>query len=353
MRHLFSSVFIFIFAALTAAAQIKPDDYFPQEFAELKIVPPEKVITGQSKLANVPNGDLISDVGFQRYAQRNYEFQKSKSLSIQVITLIDMKAAYSLMTLFGTSGMNSGPPGDEYSSDPHGIHFFQGNIWVEIKGEGIPEDFMKRIAISMSNRIGQLQGKRPALISHLPKAGLDASTLKYFPGFKSFKTFTRKLPVRIRACGEDMEIAQAQYRENGEAGTLSMLYFPTNELAQDCYSKLTANSTQNSPGKAYVKTVGPLVGILEGSFDPGSANKILNSVQYSYSVQWIYEKKEKPSTFWGVPVAILRTVVKSVFFVSILAVLSIVAGVVFAFARFNFRGRKKALDDDINHLKMK
>jgi hypothetical protein len=355
MRHPFSSVFILIFAAITAAAQIKPDDYFPQEseFRELKIVSPEKVITGQSKLANVPNGDLISDVGFQRYVQRNYEFEKSKSLAIQVITLIDMKAAYSLMTLLGISGLNSGPPGDEYFSDHQSIHFSQGNIWVEIRGEGIPEDFIKRVAISMSNRIGQRPGKRPALISHLPKAGLDASTLKYFPGFKSFKTYTRKLPVWTRDCGEDMEIAQARYRENGEAGTLSLLYFPTNELAQDCDSKLTGDFTQNRLSKAYVKTVGPLVGILEGSFDPESANKILNSIQYSYSVQWIYEKKEKPSTIWGVPVAILGTVVKSVFFVSILAVLSIVAGVVFAFARFNFRRRKKALDDDINHLKMK
>jgi hypothetical protein len=354
MKYLFP---LFFLAVMTAAAQSQTvQDYFPSEseFKELKAVSPGKSFTEQAKLSHVVNGKLISDVGFQKYAQHAYEFEKSKPLSIEVITLSDMQAAYSLMTLLGNSDMHSGPPGDEYSSDAKAICFAQGKYWAQIKGQGVPEDFLKRVAMSVSNRIGPRQQKRPALISHLPKTGYDPSSVKYFPGLKSFESFTRKLPAWSRICCQDMEIAQAKYGLDGQTGTLSLLYFPTNEIAQDCYSGITATpeSAEKDAGKVYVKTAGPLVGILEGPFEPGSANKILNSIQYSYSVQWIYEKKEKPSTIWGVPVAILGTVVKSVFFVVILAVLSIAAGVAFAFARFNYRRRNKALDDDINHLKI-
>jgi hypothetical protein len=357
MKYPFSFFLVFIFAVIPAAAQTRPaDNYFPSdsEFKELHAVSPGKSFTDASKLSRIPNGKLISDVGFQKYAQRTYEYEKSQSLSIEVITLSDMQAAYSLMTLLGNSGIHSGPPGDEYSSDAKGICFAHGKYWAEIRGEAVPEDFMKRVAISVSNRMGQRQERRPALISHLPKPGFDASTVKYFPGFKSFESYTKKRPGWIRSCGRDMEIAQANYGVDSQAGALSLLYFPTNEMAQDCYSKLTATQepSENNAGKVHIKTVGPLVGILEGPFDAGSANKILSSIQYSYSVQWIYEKKEKPSAIWGVPIAILGTVVKSVFFVGILSVLSIAAGVAFAFARFNFRRRNKALDDDINHLKM-
>jgi|WetSurMetagenome_2_1015567.scaffolds.fasta_scaffold175992_2 hypothetical protein len=357
MKNLFPPFFVFILAVMMAAAQTKTGEvYFPSEseFKELKAVSPDKRFTEPSKLSHVAHGKLISDVGFQIYAQRNYEFEKSKSFTIKVITLSDMQAAYSLLTLLGASGMHSGPPGDEYSSDAKGICFAQGNHWVEIKGEDVPEDFMKRVSISVSNRIGLRQQKRPALISHFPKMGYDESTVKYFPGFKSFASFAKKLPAWSHRCGQDMEIAQAKYGLDNKNGTLSLLNFPTNEIAQDCYSSIavTPESSEKDAGKIYVKTVGPLVGILEGSLDPGSANKILNSIQYSYSVQWIYEKKGKSSSILGVPIAILGTVVKSIFFVSILAVSSIAAGIGFAFARFNYRRRKKALDDDINYLKM-
>jgi hypothetical protein len=354
MKYLFPLPFILV---LSGTAQIPPaENYFPQEseFKELKAVLPDKSFTESGKLSRIANGELISAVGFHKYVQRTYEFEKSKFLSIEVITLMDMQAAYSLITLLGTSGMRSGPPGDEYFSDANAIGFAQGKYWVRIKGEGFPEDFLKQVALSVSNHIGKRQQKRPVLISHFPKIGYDASTVKYFPGFKAFQSYTGKLPGWSRSCGQDMELAQAKYKANSQAGTLSLLYFPTNEMAQDCYSKLTAipESSQNSSGKIYLRAVGPLVGILEGSLDPGSAANILNSIEYSYSVQWIYEKKEKPSTLWGVPVAILRTVVKSIFFVGILAVLSIAAGVAFAYARYNYRMRKKALDDDINHLRM-
>ena len=356
MKYPFLLVLVFIVVLLTAAAQTQPaNNYFPSEseFKELKAVSPDKSFAESSKLSRVPNGELIANVGFQKYAQRTYEFEKTKSLSIEVLTLSDMQAAYSLMTLLRNSSMHSGPPGDEYSFNDTGICFAQGKYWTEIRAEGVPEDFMKRVALSVSNRIGQRPEKRPSLISHLPKTGFDASTVRYFPGFKSFKSYTRRLPGWSRSCGSDMEIAQAKYEVDSQAGTLSLLYFPTNEIAQDCYSKLTATpESSKDSGKVYLKTIGPLVGILEGPLDAGSANKILNSIQYSYSVQWIYEKKAKPTAIWGVPLAILGTVVKSVFFVGILTILSIAVGVAFAFARFNFRRRNKALDDDINHLKM-
>jgi hypothetical protein len=358
MKYLFPSFGVFILAILTATAQtgLPPDSYVPSEseFKELKAVLPCRSFTDPSKLLRITNGKLISDVGFQKYVQCTYEFEKGKSLSIEVITLSDMQAAYSLLTLLGNPDMQPGPPGDEYSSVAKGICFAHGKHWVEIKGEGVPEDFMKRVSLSLSSRIGVRQQKRPALISHLPKTGFDASSVKYFPGFKSFASYAKKLPAWGRSCGHDMEIVQARYGLDNRSGTLSLLYFPTNEIAQDCYSGIagTPESSEKDASKVYVKAVGPLVGILDGSFDPEAADKILNSIQYSYSVHWIYEKKTKRSTILGVPVAILGTVVKSVFFVGILAVLSIAAGVAFAFARFNFRRRNKALDDDINHLKM-
>ena len=215
---------------------------------------------------------------------------------------------------------------------------------------------MKSVAISISNRMGPCRKKRPALISHLPKSGYDASSLHYFPGFKSFETYTHRLPAWIGGCGQDMEIAQAKYSLGDKNGRLSLMSFPTREIAEECYSKLVNSESSKNNSGIRVKTAGPLVGVLEGPFDPGSAGKILDSIQYSYKVNWIYEKKSKSSTGGvGNTVTILGTVVKSIFFAILLAVFSTGAGLAFAVFRYRSRSRmsKKELDNEVTHLRMR
>jgi hypothetical protein len=91
-----------------------------------------------------------------------------------------------------------------------------------------------------------------------------------------------------------MEIAQADYSAGNETGRLSLLSFPTQELAEECHSKLASPASPDRNRGIYVKTSGPLVGILESPMDAGSAKKILDAIQSNYSVNWIYENKTKP-----------------------------------------------------------
>jgi hypothetical protein len=348
-------------AIISGIAQTNPaaDDYFPSksELNELHSVSSNDFFTDPKQLSSLSNGRLISDVGFQKYEMRTYSLGGSIELAIKIITLLDMQAAYSLLTLLrDSSSLQSGPPGDEYVTYANGIRFFQDNKLVEIKSHGSSEEFLKSVALSISNRIGQCRKKRPALISHLPKPGYNASSLNYFPGFKSFETYTHKLPAWIGSCGQDMEIAQAKYSMGNETGRLSLMSFPTREIAEECYSKLvTAESSKNISG-IRVKAAGPIVGILEGPFDPGAAGKILDSIQYSYKVSWIYEKKAKSSTGGsGNTITILGTVVKSILFAILLSIFSIGAGFVFAVFRYRSRSRmsKNVLDNEITHLRMR
>jgi hypothetical protein len=352
--------FIFSLAVMSGTSQTKPaaDDYFPSisEFKELQSVSSNDNFTDPNQLSTLSNGKLISDVGFQKYSMRTYSLGGSKDLAIKVITLLDMQAAYSLLTLLRNSNLQIGPPGDEYVSDANGIRFSHGNKLVEIQGHGASEEFMKSVAISISNRIGPCRKKRPALISHLPKSGYDASSLNYFPGFKSFETYTHKLPDWIGGCGQDMEIAQAKYSLGDENGRLYLMSFPTKEIAEECYSKLVNPESSKNNSGIRMKSAGPLVGVFEGPVNPVSAGKILDSIQYSYKVNWIYEKKSKSSTGSARnTITILGTVVKSIFFAILLAIFSIGAGFTFAVFRHRSRSRmsKNALDNEITHLRLR
>lgn len=361
------SISFFLLAGLLADAialaqvELVSSDYFPaeMEFSELHAAKSGETFSDPARLASVDGGSLMQDAGFEKYARRIYSAGKSGSLSIEVATLKDSRAAYSLLTLLRTSDILSGPPGDVFTSSADGILFAQENQWVRVQSRGAPEGLAKRVALSVSNRIGGRGKKPPLLISHLPKLGYDASSLRYFVGPKSFELYSSAATGKHIILNPDMEIAQARYVMESQRGVLTLISFPTSQAAEEYFAGLAApESAKGDANRSYTKKVGPLLGILEGAFDPGTADKILEPLKYSYSIRWIYEKP-KPTTIWGVPVGILGTVVRSIVFVTLLCGISIVAGSLLAVFRFLLRGYAPGniLDrperTEITHLKMR
>jgi len=327
-------LFCTFLATAPAAAQIElvSDDYFPAEFEfqEIREVTLDEALEDSAGLSRIDGGALFSDVGFQKYARRVYSVGEAGAISVEIVTLLDSRAAYSVLTLLRTGGIQDGPPGDAFTTAGGEIRFSQGKRWVRIHGRGAPDDLPKRVAISVSNRIGGRRLKPPSLVSHMPVTGYDASSLRYYPSKTAFESHSGSTAVYLRT-DADFEIAQSRYSVDGRSGILSLLSFPTAEVAEEYYSGLTGGETG---GKTYAKMAGPIVGVLEGSFDPAVADRILSDIRFSYSVRWI---EDKPKTIWGVPAGILTTVVKSLFFVAILCGVSIVAGIGFAAFRVMLR----------------
>jgi hypothetical protein len=338
-------------AASPATGQIElvSGDYFPAEleFGELQKVLSSDMFEDPARLAKIEDGSLFSDVGFSKYAKHVYSVANKGSLSVEIVTLLDARAAFSLLTLLRNSDLYDGPPGYLFTSTPDSIRFCQGKIWVRIRGHGTSEDLPKRVAISVSNRIGPVRPKPPSLVSHLPKQGYDRSTLHYYPGIKAYATYSRNAGgMQFRFDDIDAEIAQARYTLDNRTGTLSLLSFPTGEVAEEYFAGLARNPDTKDGSKSYAKRAGPIVGILEGPFDPGTADTILRSIHYSYSIQWVYEKGNKQKTIWGVPAGILGTIVKSLFFVGILFGLSLLIGICFAVTRTILRRRSPKRSPD-------
>jgi hypothetical protein len=332
----------FLFSVSLAEAGSAANGPFPalSEFPELQKVLFEKSFDEPARLARIEDGQLISAVGFEKYAQRIYSVGKSGELSIAITTLMDFRAAYCLLTLRSTSSIQEGPPGDAFSQSSASIRFFQAKYWVRIDGRNTSEDLLKRLAVSVSNRLGPRGQKPPSLTTHLPATGYDASSLKYFPGLKSFESYSGSQAFNSLKLNFDAEIAQARYALENQIGILTLLNFPTPEVGEEYFANFSAASfPEKDRDKIYLKRAGPIVAILKGRMDPGSADKVLHSISHSYSVRWIFEKPKKTRVTWGVPVRILHTVANSLFFVILLCVLAIIAGAGSALFRFARRRR--------------
>lgn len=144
--------------AIPAVAQVEfvPQSFFPpeDEFPGLHI-DADKVFENPSGLSNIPDGSLIADVGFSHYARRTYSTGTTSTLILEAITLTDSRAAYSLLTLLRDAPMQDGPPGDSFSLNSKGMIFAQNKEFIRIRAEGISDDLLRKVAISVSNRIGR------------------------------------------------------------------------------------------------------------------------------------------------------------------------------------------------------
>lgn len=330
--------FLICILAVPAVAQVEyiTENFFPSEdeFSELHITS-DKVFEDPAALSAVQDGTLILDVGFRRYARRIYSAGAASTLSMEAITLTDSRAAYSLLTLLRNTPIQNGPPGDAYSLDAEGMNFAQNKEFIRIRARGIPEELLKKAAISVSNRIGQRKDRTPSLLSHLPKLGYDASSLRYFPGLKSYEDYAGKQIPGFIKLDLEMEIAQARYSHENYSGSLFLLNFPTPQIAEAYFDELTLPvRDQRTKSTLHAKRSGPLIGFLEGNFDAQTADRILNSIKFSYAVRWVYEKGNQPKILWGIPVRILGTVVNSLVFVMLLCGGSLLIGAVVAVLRF-------------------
>jgi len=328
---------------LSAQTQFVSNDYFPAdlEFKELQKTRSERTGAEGSIPVDAKEAPLFAEAGFLHYANRTYDTDTGTELTIEVLTAKDAKSAFSLLTLLRASAIKPGPPGDSFAEGGEGLVFVRGAFWVRVHGKVAP-DLLRRIAVSVSNRIGVREKSTPSLVSRLPKEGLDADSLRYFLGPIALDSYGVSLLGSRPEIGQEMEIVQAHYNLRGQSGTLSLFSFPTTQAAESYFESMSPPNVRGAgseAAKSYARRVGPIVGILEGRLDPASADEILQSLKYSYSIRWIYDKNNRSTaTVWGVPVGILGTVVRSLLLTALLCGMSLLLGIGMAAFRVFLRG---------------
>ena len=334
---------VFILAvAGPLSAQTRPpsgfSDYFP-EAAEIDAASRTlgPVFEDAAGLSSVINGKLVSGVGFAGYERADYS--GASPLSIEIFTLLDSHAAYSLLTLLRENQIQPGPPGDAFTIGNDGILFTRGRVFVRVSGKGAPKELLEKSAAAVNAKTEHLSGGgQPGLFDYFPPDGYDALSMRYFPSQDTYKTWTGGKTSWYIDTNYDMEIATARYFAGNRSGTVSLLKFPTPELAEDYYDGL-AISAYAAPdgGSIYARRAGPLVACLEGNFDPVSAYRLLSGLKFSYSLHWIDDDGNKTGIVWGIPRVILQTVVNSIVFSLTACVIAILLGSAIGAGRFALR----------------
>jgi hypothetical protein len=287
----------FCFSALLAwgvSAQSAPAPLLPAGFGGWTMA-----ATGQTGNApesiDAANAAALKEYGLKDFATGEYR-RGSGHIAVKAMRFVDATGAYGAFTYYRKPEMRPETIGAGASGDAGEVVFWTGTTVVDATGEhlGAAETTaLKALAVTLPQKAGP-DAAPPSLPGHLPGQGLESGTVHYAIGPEAYQRSGGVLPPALIDFSRDAEALTAQYELQGGHGTLTLLEYPTPQIATERAKAIDAalkgilpQSLQgSSQGALAVKHSGPLVAVTSGAFSDAEAQRLLASVKFEAAVTW-------------------------------------------------------------------
>jgi hypothetical protein len=220
---------------------------------------------------------VLNEYGLTQSATATYQCG-SNSLSVRGYHFNDATGAYGAFTFFRQPAMHAEKIGrDAAVAGTHHL-FWTGTTVVDATFTRPSPDESDAIA-SLASQIPQVHGAAgvpPSLPHYLPTAQLDPATVRYAIGPAAWAGMGGKLPASTIDFGQDTEAVTAQYGPPGAQTTLTLLLYPTPQIAG---AHLKAIDALAKSGGLATKRSGPLLAIVNGNTP--TARQLLGAVQFN------------------------------------------------------------------------
>ena len=134
-------------------------------------------------------------------------------------------------------------------------------------------------------KIGGPKGLPPLLPTYLPAKGLVKDSQHYALGPASYKAMGGVLPPEIVGFDKAAEVVTAKYEGKG---TLTMLLYPTPQIAGDHGRQIESEMNREGGGAGTVKLrrEGPLVLLTTGAWNAAEAQRLVEGIHLRSEVTW-------------------------------------------------------------------
>ncbi|MGC9292942.1 MAG: DUF6599 family protein [Acidobacteriaceae bacterium] len=247
------------------------------------------------------NAAVLQECGFQRFEQAAYA-RDDGQLKVKAMQFADASGAFSAFTFYRRPNMLPESIGAGAAFDGARVLFWSGNVLVDASFQHLTAMSAAELR-DLSRQLPQPEGSAAALPSidgHLPPQRLDRMSIRYALGPQSYAMGGGVLPPALVDFARGAEAVTAQYGAAGGAGTLTLMEYPTPQIAMDREQAVenylkAGNNTQSSwpqslvgsnPGALLVRRSGPIVAVTSGDFTVTEAQEVLGRLHYEADVTW-------------------------------------------------------------------
>jgi hypothetical protein len=296
-----------------------------------------------STAADPLNAALLKEYGFTDFASGTYLRDDGRKVTIKAARFADASGAYGAFTFYKMPQMVAEQIGDQGASLDERVVFYRGNILVDAvfqKLSAMSAAELRELAASLPKAVGNAAGL-PGLPAYLPRKAYVKNSAKYVVGPLALEKVGSPLSAKLVDFGSGAEVALANYDTAGGEATLTLISYPTPQIAAGALQRIdaeakpqqgaaqssgTSSSSNASPLSAspiYDKRTGPIIAIATGALSPDEAKSLLGSVNYDADVTW------NQNTFFTKKDNIANLLVNVIILCGIIGGLAIVAGIAF------------------------
>ena len=345
-------IFDFVLLTLTAFAlcpalladQPLPKALLPDAFAGWETSGDAKA-TQDASAADPAEAPLLREYGFERLETATYT-QADRHLKIKALRFHDATGALGAFLYYRQPLMVEESIGDLSSSLNEHVLFYRGNIVVDAvfdKLTAMSPAQLRELAAGLP-LVSGADRHPPTLPSYLPHETKHAlqipNSVRYAEGAVALEKIGAPLSAQLVDFGAGAEVVLAKYRASPEEATLTLIEYPTPQIATLHQQRIDAAhhpaGAQQNPGEPalmnleqiYTRRTGPIVIVVSGLLTPNAAGSLLGSVNYDAAVNWD-ERWKAPDKRENLGYLALNIVLLAL----VLAVLALISGVGFGFAR--------------------
>jgi hypothetical protein len=229
---------------------------------------------------------VLQEFGLTQSAVANYGTSKS-SVIVSAWQFKDATGAYGAFTYFRQPQMRAEKLGQEGASDGDHYIFWTGATVVDAtfthpasRNQADKNAALAALVALLPTAAGGASVP-PSLPHYLPSAELNAASVRYAIGPAAYAKMSGTVPASDIDFNQDAEALTAQYGPTGAQETLTLVIYPTPQMAE-AHLKAMQNAAQQGHGLGgLAKRSGPLLAVVSGSAPQAEAQQLLDAVHYN------------------------------------------------------------------------
>jgi hypothetical protein len=265
----------------------------PPSFAGWSAIAPAQ--TGADPAAvDAADTSVLKEYGLKDFATGEYRHGAAK-LTVKAMRFVDATGAYGAFTFYRKADMHPADIGRGAAVDSGEAVFWLGTTVVDATSEHLGAEersALTALAAALPKNAGS-ESVPPSLPRYLPQESLEKSTVHYAIGPDAYVKAGGVLPPDLIDFSRDAEAITALYPERSGKGTLTILEYPTPQMAAERAKAIgaalkgalpPAGLQHGNPAALQVKWSGPLVAVTSGDLSAEEAGALLDGVKYEASV---------------------------------------------------------------------
>lgn len=279
-----------------------------ESFSAVNCAPQAKMAETTATTSNAGDGRpcaaILAEDGLVRYAAGTY---RRETLGVQVEVWAeqfgDTTGAYSAYTFYRalmkgprsggaetTEKQVDGRTTSESATADGGVLVWAGTSVLQVQGRGLSKTEISSLIAGLP-KVGGRKGLPPLLPTFFPAAGIESSTLKYSLGPAGYQAMGGELPEGVLSWNKSAEVATANYRGRGGRGALTLLLYPTPQIAADQGRMIERTVNEASAGghgfgMVKLRRIGPLVGMTSGALSSEQAAGLIGALHLREEVSF-------------------------------------------------------------------